>query len=347
MLTDKIKMKAKAAQLGVEGYRNMTTEQLQAAIESAEKATPTKGAVKPTNGTTTKGKATAAIKTATKGRANPPDAQAQKEDSVEPKPKRQPASKTTATKAAPAKITPAKGAKTSKPSPAKSETQKSSPTVKAAKGTAKRTATGGTKGKHVGVQTGPRVPIDVSTIDWDAESNVGRVGKRKDILDALREFKGDRVKAFEKLAKSAVKWFPNASRLYPSSPSPKAASERQLKWLIARITYDFAYKTGQHVGRAGEGGKTNVRTVKDQTATTINDLAKQTAATKGKKVAALSARTTAARKAAPKPPAAVKAPAKGKVAPKPASKPAARTKAPVAPKGKTAPARGGLAVKGR
>lgn len=233
MANEKIMLMAKANKLGVDGYRQMSEDELRAAIERAEtgatkgKTTPAKGK---TNGSAPKAKGKTAVETATGKTAKATPA----------KGKTTPAKgKASAPKTAPAK---GKSTKTAKASPAKSTAQKSAPKGKAASGAqAKRTpARGRTKAPQGAVR------IDNGAIDWKVESNVGRTGKRAEVLDALRKFKGDKAKVFNLLA-------PKAKTYYKGKT--KHDAERTLVWLIGRVAFDYAYKTGQHTPgtRAGYG----------------------------------------------------------------------------------------------
>lgn len=144
MASEMIKLKAKANQLGVKNYRTMTKDELEHAIKTAQGkgSTPAKGKSSgSSNGARAKGKTTA-----TKGK--------------------------TAAAASPSK---GKG----KSAPAKSKTRKTSaPKGKAAKGTAKRQTTATAKTRsHKNLPA--RVNIDRKAIDWRADSNIGKSGKRR------------------------------------------------------------------------------------------------------------------------------------------------------------------------
>jgi hypothetical protein len=129
---------------------------------------------------------------------------------------------------------PAKGkASPSTSAPTKSTSRKTAPAkVAAAKGAqAKRPTTG--RGRKV--TAGTRATI--GRVNWNRESNVGQTGKRKEVLDALREAKGDYSIVFKKLKRKATRYYPDRDQ---------HAAERMLVWLIGRVAYDYAYKTGQH-----------------------------------------------------------------------------------------------------
>jgi hypothetical protein len=111
------------------------------------------------------------------------------------------------------------------------------PTATRKTATAKATSTRASKRAQANGRTGSyRAPLSDS-IDWTKESAVGQTGKRKRVLDALREYEGDKRQAFKKLRRYATTFYP-----------AKAAddAERMLVWLIARVAYDFAVNTGQH-----------------------------------------------------------------------------------------------------
>lgn len=209
MANEKIKLMAKANQLGIDGYRQMSEDDLRTAIAKAEKGAKTSAKGKTT---ATKGKTTA---TAAKGKSTPAKG------------------KTVAAKKTATAKTTAKGKSTAKASPAKSTAQKSTPKGKAAQGAqAKRAPARGARKVAQGAAR-----LDNKAIDWKAESNVGKTGKRKDVMDALRKFKGDKAKVFDLLA-------PKAKTFYKGKTKHEA--ERLLVWLIGRVAFDFAMNTGQH-----------------------------------------------------------------------------------------------------
>ena len=209
---------AKAHKLGIPNFRQLSEADLKTAIAQAEKgakSTPAKGKTT----TAAKGKTAAASKgktaTPAKGKTTP----------------------------AKGKTTAAKPTKPVKASPAKSTARKSSPAKgKGAQGVqAKRTPARGRSKQPVGA-----VALDNKAIDWKAESNVGQSGKRKEVLDSLRKFKGDKSKVFAALQGSAKKFYPSKT---------KHDAERTLVWLIGRVAYDFAFKSGQHTpGQRAEYG---------------------------------------------------------------------------------------------
>jgi hypothetical protein len=245
----------------------MDLETLRAAVAEAEKAKNGSSAAKPAK----VGAKKPDLKVIQGGKSEPAEKAAPTKAKTSGKKKATPTEKPVEKTAKTKKATPAKAAtkaKTSKSAPAaKSTTQKSAPAKgAAAKGEAKRPTSGAkvtkakptansddvirrsTQGGHVGV--GGYTNIDVSGIDWGAETTVGTSGKRKETLDLLRKHKGDTAEVFKALRHKAAEWYPNAYKAYPTSPTKLAASERQLRWLIARVRYDFASKTGQHAGRA-------------------------------------------------------------------------------------------------
>lgn len=232
MANERILLVAKASQLGIEGYRKMSEDELRAAIKSAETGSkPTKGKTvskgkTSTNGTASKSKGKTVVQKATGGTA-----------------KKTAKGKTTPAKG---KSTPAKGkassAKTVKASPAKSKAKKTAPAKgKASQGAqAKRTPARGSKSATGAAR------IDAKSIDWKAESNVGKTGKRADVMDMLRKFKGDKTKVFAALQGNAKRYYPGKS---------KHEAERTLVWLIGRVAFDFVMATGQHTpGKRAEYG---------------------------------------------------------------------------------------------
>lgn len=244
MATDKIVMWAEAKRLGIADYRKLSQDELAAAIKTAKRGGSAPAAPKgktpavSTNGT--KGK-TAGKAAVTKG-------------------------KTTATK-----TTAAKGKTTAKPSPAKSTARKTTATKgrTAAQGTAKRAATGSGKstparGKATAAKSSSTrgrtkdvesyvSRIDNKKVNWKAESSVGTSGKRKTVLDALREFKGDKDKAFAKVKRHANKWYPDHENALG-----------MVRWLVGRVALDFVKSTGQHESgvRAAYGTSTETNNVR-------------------------------------------------------------------------------------
>lgn len=354
-LTDKVKLQAQAGQLGIVGYRTMSLDQLTKAIKTASTAsTPPKGKTPAANGNgaAPKGKtAEAALinrsETATggppKGKVSAPPAKG-KTTTSQPAPKGKtaaakaptsaPAAQSTAQKSSPpkGKGTAAPG-KVERPTAGKGKTA-ATPAAKATPQKGKTTTTAATPRKRAAKATTGTVESFKSTIDnkavnWKAESTVGLSGKRKDVLDALRKFKGDKAKAFEELKENAVKWYPNAMNSYPTAPTKKHAAERMLVWLIGKVAYDFVKKTGQHQDgtRVAYGQSTNPKHLRRRTAREEAQAARGTAAPA---TPAKGRTTSPARKPAAQKP----AQARGK----PQAAPVARGKAAVG-KGKT-PVRG-------
>jgi hypothetical protein len=254
MAAEAIKVRATAAKLyketgdeRIEAYKTMPLDDLRSHIEAIQKGS---GGAAPA-----KGKAASASN-----------------GSAAPRQKGKGASTTAAPakgKAAPAKPKGKSSASTS--APAKSKTQKSSPVKgKAATGTAKRPTTAAaskgkgstaTKGKSAPAKghTSPAKPkaaaksapakargrktvegaarIDNKAVDWKADWNGGKTGKRAEVMAGLRRYKGDKAKVFDLLA-------PKARTFYKGRTKNEA--ERMLVWLIGRVAFDFVTATGQH-----------------------------------------------------------------------------------------------------
>lgn len=302
-MNEKLRLKAKAATLNIPGFRTMGLNELRAAIEKRENG---KQAGKPDLKVIEGGKSTAKKKTAAK-------------KAVKSKPA--PAKKAAKKKVSPPAKSGKKSATKSKSSPAKkSKSQKTAPKkATAAKGTAKRRAAGNEvreRSYEAGrVGKGGYTNLDRGGIDWTRESNVGREGKRAEVLAKLREHQGNYAAVFVDLRDQAPSWYPNAIKAYPKSPTKKAASERQLRWLIARVALDFAYKTGQHVGRASTPKKvTTTKTAKK----------------------AVKTKSASKRKTAPKAAGAARKPVRAKSGPKSAPKRKSATTARTGSKSKTA-----------
>jgi hypothetical protein len=347
--TDKMKLKARAHTLGIEGFRTMSETDLATAIANAEgtqagtkptrpvatkgangngngKAAPVKGAVK---GAPTKG----AVKTApqpaapAKGTAAKVSAPAVKGTG---KTTTSPAIESKTQKSAPAKGAAAKGEAKRTGATAKTTTatkSKQAAVKGAASTTAKRTAAKGNAAPAKASTAAPkadasdvkRAPLDVSAIDWSAESEVGKTGKRAVVLTHLRKHAKKIHEAgalyaavFEDIKSDAAKWYPNAQNKYPHL-SKRAAAEKDVRWLIGRVAYDFAYKTGQHSrgsrvwttptktaapkGRAMAAKGAPQKGAKTKTATAVKGAAKKPAA-KAAASRSTSQKATPARKSA-------------------------------------------------
>lgn len=327
MATESIKLKAEARSLGIGGYRQMSDTELRAAI-SKSKGKGSTGSVK---GVAAKGKAstngtkgTAAAKGAVKGAVAKGKAST---TATKGSP-----TKGTARKSAPAKSTKttarkgavAKGAQAKRPTTAKTSWQPGSrgrvpasatkAQIKEHEQIRKQRLASPVKGKATVTKTTARgktakagtgaARIDNKAIDWRAESNVGQSGKRKEVLDALRKFKGDTAKVVELLK-------PNAKKYYPAKN--KHDAERMLVWLVNRVKYDFVMNSGQHTpGSRAEYG----------TSDKPLDVARREQRAKEARAAKRSTAGQGVRKA----PAARKAPAKGKATRTATRKPATAQK---------------------
>jgi hypothetical protein len=211
MASEKIKLMARARKAGIDGYKAMSEDQLKSALDNAERPTtvtaPAKGKAAPAKTTNgTKGKGKSAV-TAVKAAVGKATG------------KGKPASKSTA-----------------KSAPAKSTAQKSTPAKgKAAQGAqAKRPTTGGTR-RAKAIEGVSR--LDNSKIDWTLDSNVGQSGKRRLVLERLRKFEGDKAKVVKSLEAKATEFYPGKS---------EDDARKGLVWLVGRVAFDYAVKTGQH-----------------------------------------------------------------------------------------------------
>jgi hypothetical protein len=297
--TTKIRKFATAKRLGIEGYRTMTDEQLDAAIAKASSPAPSKGK---TATVVAKGKGKGKVSTSpAKGKTAATTATA-----VKGKTATAPAAKSTARKSSP-RATAVKGKATRQsgsPVKGKTSTTRKPATTRTTRTTRKPAVTktpvkrapkaavnaNGKRGATIVKTKGTREFLDKSSIDWKAASAVGTTGKRKEVLDALRKYKGDYDKTFELLS-------PNWRRYYPKHT--KVAALKLLRWLIARVAYDFAMSIQAHdpgsrraYGTAGTNGSAP-RT----TATKAVSRAKAT--TSARKPAAAKAKTTRARTTSP------------------------------------------------
>ncbi len=286
--TTRIKLLAQAAQLKIEGYRRMSTDELRQVIAKAERA-------KPATGKPAKGKAAPATtngKAPTKGRAAKGKGRATKGK-------------------AEVSRTPTKGKASGQAAPAKSRARKSTARKpSAAQGRASRAASKAEQRKPRVERVAPRgkalapnranpshrATIDRKAIDWRAESNVGsQGGKRGDVMAALRKFKGDYDKVFEELKSKAKSYYKGKS---------EHEAQLTLRWLINRVAFDFVMATGQHeMGRrAAYGTATDAINTKRRA---------ERAAANGKGKPARATRATAGKgKAKPKPTSPAPPPAK-------------------------------------
>lgn len=216
MANEKVLLKAKASQLGIEGYRTMSLDELKAAVANASGSTsaPVKGKSS-ANGAKDKSASKTAVSTATKGKTAPAKG------------------KSTSRKTAPAKgkATAAKG----KASRAASTKTKTTKVAKGHPGKTKRAPVKRAPAKRKTVSA--RVDIDRSKIDWRVESNVGRNGKRAEVMAELRRRHGNYDKVHDALEHRAKAFYPGKT---------KHDAERMLRWLINRVAYDYVMVTGQH-----------------------------------------------------------------------------------------------------
>jgi hypothetical protein len=250
MANEKILLQARMRDAGVERdvYRKMTVDEMKTHLNKAKgKAAPAKktAPVKASNGNGASAKKAAPSKTVSKSvpAKSAPKGQAKRPTAA------------TATKKANMSLRPRKGetardvldrvTKAAMKAPAQAGAKKAVPKAQ--------------KNLPIG-----RATIDNSKVDWTAESRVGATpGKRQDVMEALRQFEGDVDQVFELLVANAVKWYPNALNSFPGAKSRKNAAEQNLRWLINRVKYDFASKSGQHVSgtRAKFGESTNANAI--------------------------------------------------------------------------------------
>lgn len=326
---DKITLWAEAKRLLTAGheefqdYRKIEPTELASMIAKAKRGTsaPAKGKPAATNGTKGKAAATAAVKgkpaAPAKGKAAASPAKGKTSASpakgkATSTAKRAPAAQSTARKTAPAKGKAAQGKATRPATGGKGKAAaatRGKPNTTASRTTAaKRTSTPRTRGKQAESYV---VKIDNRSVNWKAPWGGGQTGKRKVVLDSLRQHKGDKAKVFAEVKRYATKWYPDKD---------KYAADRMVVWLIGRVALDFAKGTNQHESgqRAAYG-----------TSEKPNDVRRREARA--------SARPAPRKRAAGKPAAAKAAPAKGKAAPARGKPAAART---AAPKGKPATTRG-------
>lgn len=208
-----IKLKARANELGVSGWKTMTVAELKTAIGAAEGMSalkPAKSSARKSTVTKASGRKTASSSTGRKSAAKP-------------KPAAKPAAKRTAT-----------GSGSRSKAPVKSASRKvaagKTPPVANVKPTR-------------GAYRPGRNTIDNSQIDWQAEWAGGKTGNRAIVLKSLRKFKGNKDKVFNALQ-------PNAQAMFPKDDNgkkrSKASAEALLRWTIGRVAFDFTTGTGQH-----------------------------------------------------------------------------------------------------
>lgn len=216
MASEAILLKAKANKLGIEGYRTMDVDTLKRHIAQIEKGATANGK---STSKTAPAKSTARKSPTRKTRA----AQGTASRATTAK-RKTTARKSAAAKRAPvrktaAKRAPARKATATKRAPARKQTRKT--------GATRRTRN----------NESYRAGIDRKGIDWRMESNIGKSGKRKDVMDALKRYSGNYDKVFDLLAANAKRYYPGKS---------KHDAEITLRWLINRVAYDYVMATEQH-----------------------------------------------------------------------------------------------------
>lgn len=241
---EKIKLRAKAKTLGVKGYERMSLDELRVAVLDQDSKT---GTPKRDEHDAPQPRKTAPSKKAVTKRASARIAQRSATKTKTAPPRKSTTAKSRVSSAAKKATT-----KTTPPPAKKSASQKTAlKKALAAKGKAKREGDDVVVRHYEGgkVGRGGYTFVDRSGIDWTLDSNVGRTGKRADVMSGLRRHKGDYLKVFLDLRDRAEEFYPNALKAYPKMGTLKKAAEHQLRWLIARVALDYAVKTNQHVGR--------------------------------------------------------------------------------------------------
>lgn len=370
MASKMIELKAKANILKIDAYRTMSEADLVAAIAKAEgKAPAAKSA--PVKGAPAKVAPAKTSKTSAPGAKGQPAAKSQPSAPAASKTSTSAPAKSAPQKPAPAKgQTAAKGTAKSptaggKAAPAKTAPVKKAPAAAkpAAKAAPAKTKTAPTEGKTapvrktVGgktlpkpklVQTrGKRNTLNHSEIDWTLDAGIGsKGGKRGEIMSMLVKHSGDTHKILGLLDKrgKGAEWYPSK----PKGDKRDLATYQltMLTWIVNRVAFDYALKTGQHKPGSRVAYGTRDTTPKPRTTSTPGPKPGSKAKTAGTKSA------PAAPKAQKTAPAVKKAPVKEKAAPAARKPAAARTARPASSKPaprKTAPkttSRGPLAVKG-
>jgi hypothetical protein len=299
--------RGKAKRLGIEGVLKMNDAQLDAAIAKASKPTATKGKTAPV---VAKGKTTAKVSTpAAKGKTV-----------AKGKTATAPATKSTARKSTP-RASAAKGKATRQSGTTRKPVTK--PVARkpvAAKAPVKRTTAkaapaNGTRRAPVSKDKGTRNFLDIKSIDWKLPTSVGQSGKRKDVLDALKKYRGDYGKAFTALApncrSSQGGWYYKKA---DGTRYTKDEAEKLLRWLIARVAFDYAVQTGQHeMGARRAYGTANGHAAKPVARKAVAKATAKPAATRKPAAAKKPATRVKAASTARKPAAARTAAPKGKV----------------------------------
>lgn len=222
MATARLLLNAKAKKMGIANYRQMSLEDLEAAVKGTNGAS---ASAKGKTAQVAKGKTTA---TPAKGKTTVSKPVTKGKTAV--------TKKTAPAKSTVRKPAPAKGKTAAKGTPAKRAV---APKPAAKKTTTRKTATHILRPKATIVKAGEGVKnlIDLKQIDWtNRETRIGTSGKRKIVLDCLRK-KKNYVKVYEELQDQARKFYPGKT---------KAEAEALLKWLINRVAYDYVLVTGQH-----------------------------------------------------------------------------------------------------
>ena len=232
-MVDAVKLRAEAKTLGIEGYRKMSTSELQAAIKGkTSKAAP---AATP-NGDKPKGRKSAvkaATKTATAKPASRKSASASK----------------SAAKSAPAKSAKSGTAKRPTAGGARKQAQ-AKPAARTKGRDSQRDNRPSTKAQANGAPG--RMAIDNAAIDWTAASNVGNSGgNREVIMKLLRKHRGNVEKVFAALAEKAQEMYGKNS---DGRRRTKDSARSLLRWHISRVKFDFVKDTGQHEGVTRSNG---------------------------------------------------------------------------------------------
>lgn len=234
--SESIILRAKAKSLNIAGYKQMSMDELRAAVAGSDNGA--EATVAKTN--TSKRKSTG--RKSAKGVAK-------KATTAKPAPAKSTKRKPAKRKSAAAKKGTAKRQATGKAKPAVKRGRAKVTTAKRKSTTAKKRGTAKARSTQRKVKTlnagGGRQMIDETQIDWTAESSVGNDAQsnRGIIMKLLRSKKGNVQKVFDALADKAKSMYPKTE---DGRARSKDAAQTLLRWHIGRTRFDFVKSSGQH-----------------------------------------------------------------------------------------------------
>lgn len=212
--SEAIQLRAQAKDMGIDGYRRMSLEELRKAVGSGGSRR------KSGNSTGPKRKSAAAITRATG------------------------AKRKTGTTAPAAKSTRGKAKRPSTAGRKRGPGRPKGSTTKTQRGTSTRKQTRSTPRVSAKADAPGRNPIDGKSVDWSQLWGGGKTGNRGEIFKLLRKYKGNKQKVFDALSDRVLKMYPRNKRT--GERYTKADALKLLRWHIGRIAFDYVMATGQH-----------------------------------------------------------------------------------------------------